>query len=46
MIDLDRKKTTGKIVGYDGRDFNKLNNFPVGAYLKVLNETEYQYKIS
>ncbi|NQY88406.1 MAG: molybdenum cofactor biosynthesis F family protein [Colwellia sp.] len=44
MIDLKRLKTTGKIVGYDGTDFNKLNNFPVGAYAKVLNETKHVFE--
>ena len=39
MIDLNRLKTTGKILGYDGSDFQKLNNFSVGAFAKVLNET-------
>lgn len=43
MIDLKRLKTTGKIVGYDGTDFDKLNNFPVGAYAKVLNETKHVF---
>ncbi len=44
MIDLKRLKTTGKIVGYDGTDFRKLNNFPVGAYAKVLNVTEHVFE--
>jgi len=39
MIDLKRLKTTGKILGYQGTDFKELNNFPVGAYAKPLNET-------
>jgi hypothetical protein len=41
MIDLKRLKTTGKILGYDGTDFDRLNNFPVGAFAKVLNTTDY-----
>lgn len=41
MIDLKRLKTTGKILGYEGTDFNKLNNFPVGAYATILNETDH-----
>jgi len=44
MIDLKRLKTTGKIVGYDGTDFEKLNNFPVGAYAKLLNETDHVFE--
>lgn len=39
MIDLQKLKTTGKIMGYQNTDFKELNNFPVGAYAKVLNET-------
>ena len=41
MVDFDRLKTTGKIFGYDGTDFEKLNNFPVGAFAQVLNETKH-----
>jgi hypothetical protein len=41
MIDLERMKTTGKILGYDGTDFEKLNNFPVGAFAKILNVTDH-----
>ena len=41
MIDLDRMKTTGKLFGYEGADFGKLTNAPVGAYASVLNETRY-----
>jgi hypothetical protein len=39
VIDLDARKTTGKIFGYAGDDFGKLVNFPVGAYATVLNTT-------
>jgi hypothetical protein len=39
MIDLERMKTTGKIVGYDGTDFSGLNNFSVGAHATTLNQT-------
>ncbi len=39
MIDLERMKTTGKITGYEGTDFGKLNNFPVGAFATLLNQT-------
>jgi MoaF C-terminal domain/MoaF N-terminal domain len=41
MIDLDRKKTTGKILGYEGQNVGTLSNFPVGAYARVLNVTRY-----
>lgn len=43
MIDLKRLKTTGKILGYHGTDFKKLNNFPVGAYAKLLNITKHTF---
>ncbi|SAK87484.1 moaF [Caballeronia hypogeia] len=41
LIDFERRKTDGKLVGYEGTDFGKLSNFPVGAHLQVLNETRY-----
>lgn len=41
MIDLQRKKTTGKILGFDGTDFKQVNNFPVGAKASILNNTEH-----
>jgi hypothetical protein len=44
MIDLKRLKTTGEIVGYDGTDFDKLSNFPVGAYTKALNEIKHVFE--
>lgn len=41
MIDLKRLKTSGKIFGYEGDDFGKTSNTPVGAVLTVMNETSY-----
>ncbi|MBB4518978.1 MoaF C-terminal domain-containing protein [Paraburkholderia fungorum] len=41
MIDLERKKTDGKIFGYRGSQFDSLSNFPVGALAEVLNVTRY-----
>lgn len=41
MIDLDRGKTTGKIMGYAGSDFGAVSNFGVGAIARVLNDTTY-----
>jgi hypothetical protein len=41
LIDLDKRKTDGKIVGYKGNDFDSLSNFPVGAHARVLNDTQY-----
>ena len=41
MIDLDRLKTDGKILGYQGNNFAELSNFPVGALAQVLNTTRH-----
>lgn len=41
MIDLTHLKTTGKIVGFENSDFGIINNFPVGAFVTLLNETEH-----
>ena len=41
MVDLNRLKTDGKIVGYKGNDFGTLSNFPVGAKATPLNITEH-----
>jgi len=41
MIDLERKKTDGKIFGYQGNQFDALSNFPVGALAQVLNVTRH-----
>jgi hypothetical protein len=41
MIDLKRRKTSGKIFGYEGNDFGKTSNTPVGAFPNVKNETLY-----
>ncbi|USD67432.1 molybdenum cofactor biosynthesis F family protein [Vibrio sp. SCSIO 43136] len=37
MIDLERMKTTGKILGFDGTSFSSVSNFPVGAKATVMN---------
>jgi hypothetical protein len=37
MIDLQKMKTTGKIFGYIGDDFQGLTNFSVGAYASIIN---------
>jgi len=42
MVDLQKMKTTGKIFGYEDSNFEKLSNFPVGAFAKVLNHTRYE----
>ena len=39
LIDLNRMKTDGKILGYHGNNFDTLSNFPVGALAEVLNIT-------
>ncbi|MTV36030.1 MoaF C-terminal domain-containing protein [Duganella radicis] len=36
MVDLRAMKTTGKIMGYDGDDFDQVRNFGVGAHARVL----------
>lgn len=41
MVDLDRMKTTGKILGYEGQKAGTLSNFPVGAQARLLNVTSY-----
>jgi hypothetical protein len=41
LVDLQQMKTTGKILGYAGEDFQQISNFPVGARSKVLNKTEH-----
>jgi len=37
LVDLDRMRTSGKIFGYQGSDFDSLSNFPVGATARVLS---------
>lgn len=41
MVNLEEMKTTGKIFGYESDDFNKRINFPVGAYAKITNITNF-----
>ena len=41
MVDLKSMKTSGKIFGYEGDDFGKTSNTPVGAVLTVLNKARY-----
>ncbi len=43
MVNLDAEtmKTTGKLFGYEGTDYGKVINFPVGAKAKVLSTTTY-----
>jgi hypothetical protein len=35
VVDLEQRKTTGKIVGYRDFDFDGITNFPVGARVRV-----------
>ncbi|MBE0597031.1 MAG: molybdenum cofactor biosynthesis F family protein [Desulfuromonadales bacterium] len=37
MIDLQKRKTTGKIFGYTGDDFQALTNFSIGAYASIVH---------
>jgi hypothetical protein len=46
VIDLENKKTTGKLLGYEENDFEELSNFVVGAYVKSLNETDHDLSVS
>jgi hypothetical protein len=41
LLDLDRMKTTGKILGYADDALTAVSNFQVGAHSKLLNKTEY-----
>lgn len=45
IVNLDPKimKTTGKIFGYESTDIGKIINFPVGAYAKILSNTEFDF---
>lgn len=36
MIDLQKRKTTGKLFGYQSYDFGELSNGPVGAYMTLI----------
>jgi len=42
MVDLRAMKTTGKIMGYDGNDFDKVRNFGVGAHARVLADIPWE----
>jgi len=42
---FDVKRSFGAIYGYDGFDFEKVINIPVGSYLKELNTTNYDYSL-
>lgn len=37
IIDFDKLKTTGKICGYTGNDFQTVTNFGVGAFATLVN---------
>ena len=41
MVDLNAMKTTGKLFGFEGDDFSRLTNAPIGAYATLLNVTRY-----
>jgi len=41
MIDLQGMRTDGKILGYQGSDFNALSNFALGAHAQILNITQH-----
>lgn len=37
IVDLKARRTTGKIFGYHGNDFDRLVNFPVGAKARIIS---------
>ncbi len=41
MVDLNSMKTTGKLFGFEGDDFGRLTNVPIGARATMLNVTNY-----
>jgi len=41
LLDWRQHRSSGKLFGYESNDFGKLNNTPVGAFSKKLNETTY-----
>jgi hypothetical protein len=41
LIDFKRSRTSGKIFGYQGKDFGATCNIPVGASLTIINETRH-----
>lgn len=41
MLNLKKMKTTGKLFGYEGFEFGRVINFPVGAYARILSDTTY-----
>lgn len=41
LIDMEQKRTDGKIVGHQDNGFAMLQNFAVGAQLEILNTTRY-----
>ena len=41
MVDLNAMRTTGKLFGFEGDDFSRLTNVPIGAYAILLNVTNY-----
>jgi hypothetical protein len=44
LLDWRRKRSAGKLFGYESNDFSKLSNTPVGAFSSKLNETVYPSK--
>jgi len=42
VLSLDAMKTTGKLFGYEGDDFGRVTNFPIGAKARILNVTSHE----
>jgi hypothetical protein len=44
VLSLDAMKTTGKLFGYEGNDFGRVTNFPIGAKARILNVTSHDFE--
>ena len=45
VLSLETMKTTGKLFGYVGDDFDALTNFPIGATARILNVTSHDARV-
>ena len=43
LEDFQAMQSYGAIYGYEGFDFNKVINIPVGAHIKELNRTTFDF---
>jgi len=42
IVDLEKMRSSGKIFGYEGNDFRRLSNFPIGSKARVLGQIHRQ----